>query len=38
MPVRYLIEDIHAEPFPKFYYPLLGAGRSEMPALAGENK
>ena len=34
MPVRYLLEDIHAEPFPEFHHPLLMAGGAEMTPLA----
>jgi hypothetical protein len=30
MPVRYLLEDIHAEPFPEFHNALLMTGRTEM--------
>ena len=36
MPVRNLLEDIHAEPFPEFHYALLIAGGAEMTPLAGE--
>jgi hypothetical protein len=34
MPVRYLLEDIHAEPLAEFYDALLMARWAEMPALA----
>ena len=34
MPVRNLLEDIHAEPFPEFHHPLLMAGGAKMAALA----
>ena len=34
MPVRNLLEDIHAEPFPEFNHALLMAGGAEMAALA----
>ena len=34
MPVRDLLEDIHAEPFPEFHHALLMAGGAKMPALA----
>jgi hypothetical protein len=34
MPVGYLLEHIHAEPFPEFHHPLLMAGGAEMTALA----
>ena len=36
MPVRYLLEDIHAEPLPEFHHVLLMTRRTEMTALAGE--
>jgi len=38
MPVRDLLEDIHAEPFTEFHHALLIAGRAEMMALAGEGQ
>jgi hypothetical protein len=34
MPVRNLLENIHAEPFPEFHHALLVAGWAEMAALA----
>jgi hypothetical protein len=36
MPVRNLLEDIHAEPFPELHDALLMTGRAEMAALAGK--
>jgi hypothetical protein len=36
MPVRNLLEDIHAEPFPEFHHALLMTRRTEMTVLAGE--
>jgi hypothetical protein len=33
MPVRNLLEHIHAEPFPEFHHPFLVAGGARMPAL-----
>ena len=36
MPVRYLLEDIHADPFPEFNHELLMTRRTEVAALAGE--
>ncbi len=36
MPVGYLFEDIHAEPFPEFHHALLVAGRTKMTPFAGE--
>jgi len=36
MTVRNLLEDIRAEPFPEFHYPLLMAGGAKMATLAGK--
>ena len=36
MPVRNLLEDIHAEPFPEFHHAFLMTRGTEMTALAGE--
>jgi hypothetical protein len=36
MPVRYFLEDIHAEPLAEFHHPLLMAGGAEVAALAGK--
>jgi hypothetical protein len=33
MPVRNLLEDIHAEPLPEFHYALLMAGWTKMPSF-----
>jgi hypothetical protein len=33
MPVRYLFEDVHAEPLPEFHYALLMAGWTKMPSF-----
>ena len=38
MPVRNLLEDIHAEPFPEFHHALLVAGWAEMTALARKSR
>jgi len=36
MPVRNLLEDIHAEPFPEFHHALLMARWAEMTPFAGK--
>jgi len=36
MPVRNLLEDIHAEPFPEFHHALLMTRGAEVAALAGK--
>jgi hypothetical protein len=36
MPMRDLLEDIHAEPLAEFHKPLLVAGGAEVAALAGK--
>jgi hypothetical protein len=36
MPVRNLLEDIHAEPFSEFHHPLLMAGWTKMPSFTGK--
>jgi len=38
MTVGYLLEDIHAEPFPEFHDALLMAGRAEVPSFAREGQ
>ena len=38
MPVGYLFEDIHAEPFTKLHDALLMAGWAEMATFAGESQ
>jgi len=38
MTVRNLLEDIRAEPFPEFHYPLLMAGGAKMATLAGKRQ
>ena len=38
MPVGNLLEDIHAQPLPKFHYALLMTGGAEVAALARECK
>jgi hypothetical protein len=34
VPVRYLLEDIHTEPFSEFHHAFLVAGRTEVPPFA----
>ena len=36
MPMRNLLEDIHAEPLPEFHHPLLMTGWAKVAALAGK--
>jgi hypothetical protein len=36
MPVRNLLEDVHAQPLPEFHHALLVTGRAEVAALAGK--
>jgi hypothetical protein len=36
MPMRDLLEDIHAEPLAEFHNPLLVAGGAEVAAFAGK--
>lgn len=36
MPVWYLLENVQAEPLPKFHHALLVTGRTEMTAFAGK--
>jgi hypothetical protein len=36
MPVGYLFEDLHTEPFAELYHAFLVTGRTEMAALAGK--
>jgi len=38
MPMRDLLEDIHAEPLAEFHYPLLMAGGAKMATLAGKGQ
>jgi hypothetical protein len=38
MPVRDLLENIHAEPFPEFHHAFLMAGGAEVAALAGKSQ
>jgi len=38
MPVRNLLEDIHAEPFPEFHHALLMTRGAEVAALAREGQ
>jgi hypothetical protein len=38
MPVRDRLEDIHAQPLPEFYHPLLMAGWAEMTPRVGESQ
>ncbi|MDO9585021.1 MAG: hypothetical protein Q7I93_00890 [Syntrophales bacterium] len=36
MPVRNLLDDIHAQPFPEFHHPLPMTGGAEVAPLAGK--
>lgn len=38
MPVRDLLEDIHAEPLPEFHHAFLMTGWAEVAALAGKSQ
>ncbi len=38
MPVRDLLENIHAEPLPEFHHAFLMAGGAEVAALAGKRQ
>ena len=38
MPGRYLLEDIHAEPFPELHHALLMTRRTEIAASEGDGR